>query len=480
MTLNVLYYDIPLTLFDVAKNILKYDKLSEVHYKWCNDFETIRKNGIKRIVKLKPRGTYKTTIYDISFVIDYLMDDWVQNNGVFTKRILITSAIDDNAKNILKEIREHLNNNEELHHFFGVKSSNDLIASENQSEVRFKNRKVHKEPNIAAKGALSSIVSSHYDLIICDDITNDEDRESAAVREKKKRWYQDLISILEPDGEILVVGTRWHSDDLYQMLIEMNEKLPEESKYDIEIDTIVKSDGELNYPTIYTFEDVERLKIEKGLVEFYAQYMNEALPAETQRFKPENFHYYADYGTNYHDDPLQLHKCKHFAYVDPALGKENDYSVILVGAVKDRKLYIRDAFISNTTTPDAVIEQLDFFYNLYDFQQAGVEVNGFQSLFGSAVMSKGIPFKGINNVKKKEIRIDSLEPFINNGRVIFRDDWNKIYPELMDQLIRYPVHKHDDCPDCLEGLVRMSLKGGNFNVIDFRGFLSGVVRRGNE
>jgi len=32
----------------------------------------------KRIMRLKPRGTYKTTIYDVSFVIDRLLDDYVK------------------------------------------------------------------------------------------------------------------------------------------------------------------------------------------------------------------------------------------------------------------------------------------------------------------------------------------------------------------------------------------------------------------
>lgn len=616
---------------------MKYDKLGDVHYEWCNAFENLRRSGCRRIVKLKPRGTFKTTIYDVAFVIDYLIEDWVENNGKFTKRILITSATDDLAVNILSEIREHLNSNEELLKFFNVKSKEELIAKENLSEVRFKHRLIKKEPNLAAKGALSSLVSSHYDLIICDDICydketevltnngwklfkdldkendliatlnnvtdeieyqkpinyiqyhykgdmigikhknidflvtpdhdlyfkeygkdnyeiikakdafgkygkfkknmdttqynltefnknifescvtkknwyktnyddevycievpnhtiyvrrngkgvflnqcNQDDRESAAVREKKKRWFKDLISILEPDGEILVVGTRWHSDDLYQALFEMNTKLPEESKYDIEIDSIVDSEGNLNYPSIYKEGDVARLKIEKGLIEFYAQYMNEALPSETQRFKPENFKYYTDYGSNKKDDPLQLHTCRHFAYVDPALGKENDYSVILVGAVKDRKLYIRDAFISNTVTPDVVIDRLEYFYNFYDLQKAGVETNGFQSLFGTAVSNRGIPFFGVQNVKKKQIRIDSIEPFINNGNVLFREDWSSVYPELIEQLVSYPVHKHDDCPDCLEGLIRMSLKSGNSVISDFKGFLCGIARDGNK
>lgn len=31
------------------------------------------------------------------------------------------------------------------------------------------------------------------------------------------------------------------------------------------------------------------------------------------------------------------------------------------------------------------------------------------------------------------------------------------YPEFINQIVRYPVHKHDDAPDALEGIVRMTI-----------------------
>ena len=71
-----------------------------------------------------------------------------------------------------------------------------------------------------------------------------------------------------------------------------------------------------------------------------------------------------------------------------------------------------------------------------------------------------MPVVEIVNKKNKNVRIDGLEPYVTGGQILFRDDYLRVYPQLIEQLIRYPVHKYDDAPDALEGLMRMGLKKG--------------------
>jgi predicted phage terminase large subunit-like protein len=417
---------------------------------------------------MKPRGTYKTTIYSVSNIVDMLIEDWVRTNGTFDKRILLTSSTEDMAIQILSEVRQHLKYNANIKDFFGY----DPVESYNQREIQLQPRTVHKEPSIKAKGALSAIVSEHYDVIIIDDLCNNDDRESPAVRERKKRWFIDLISILNPDGLLLVIGTRWHLDDVYNFIIEQNPKLPEKDRYHIEIESIYDPETKIPlFPSIYTVEDIERLKIEKGLIEFYSQYMNDPLPSETQLFKLDEMKFYNDRDDDFKD-------CRHVMYVDPALGRENDFSFIVVGAVKDNKFHVRAVFGSNIITPDRLIDQIIFFYNHYPISTVGIEANQFQTLFAQGVQKRGIPVFEVRNFKKKQLRIEGLAPYVTQGMVLFRDDWEtqKDYIELIMQLIRYPVHKHDDGPDALEGAVRMALR--NPTVIDkFTQLVTGVTRR---
>mgnify|MGYP000338941835 CR=1 FL=1 len=447
--------------YKFCKYILGYDKLSEPHKRWCETLERERKKH-KRLMFLKPRGTFKSTIYTVSYTLWRIILDKYKYNDI-PHRILIASATNELACQFLGEIRQQLMLNEKLK-WFGL-----TITKETQQEIWLKRRTIHKEPTIKAKGALAAITSEHYDLIIVDDLCNNEDRESETIRERKKRWYQDLISILEPDGEVLVVGTRWHFDDLYNFIMETNKKLPDKDKYHIEVEAIVDENGNPRFPEIYSKEDVERLKIEKGLVEFHSQYLNSPLPAETQLFKLERMHFYKEEG----ELARKLDKTANYGYCDPALGREGDYAVVVVGALLDGILYIRDCWLRNDATPDRVVDVIKELHERYNFVRFGVESNGFQSLFSKFVKEKRVPVVEVKNLRNKRVRIESIEPFVSNGQIRFREDWEKAYPELIDQLIKFPVGKYDDAPDALEGLYRIAMKT---NVVRIKGLVRGVMR----
>ena len=100
------------------------------------------------------------------------------------------------------------------------------------------------------------MVSAHYSTIICDDLANDKDRESESIREKKKKWFQDIMSVLDPDGEIIVVGTRWHFNDLYHFIIEeLNPKLKPEEQWFIKVESCYEEDGSTpRFPSILPLE----------------------------------------------------------------------------------------------------------------------------------------------------------------------------------------------------------------------------------
>ena len=288
---------------------------------------------------------------------------------------------------------------------------------------------------------------------------NSEDRESQAKRDKNWRWYIDMISILEPNGYLFVCGTRWHYDDIYAHLIKQNEKLPEHRKYLIEIESVLdEKTGLTNFPTILSDDDIVALKIEKGVVEFAAQYMNRCIPTETQLFPPDRMHVYPEYGKN--ADNFFTGRYRDYIYIDPALGQstDGDYVVVIVGREWDRKLYIRDAFMSNTTTPKRVVKVTEQLMDTYDIPRVHIETNGFQSLYGKYFTDEGISIVEHKNTKRKEIRIEGLEPYYSSGKVMFREDWETAYPLFVEQLHLYPATDHDDAPDALESLTRIALK----------------------
>jgi len=454
----------PLTLYDLSKHVLGYSKLSSIHSEWTTKYEEARRNGTKRFLFMKPRGSYKSTVFTISGIIDILLENYIENNGKITISILIVSATDTLASNILGEIYQHLTKNETLLDVFDSNRERKMFSKETQTELKFTCSTIMKEANLKSVGALSSIVSSHYDYIICDDLSNASDRESLTIRENKCKNYIDLISILKDEGMIMLIGTRWAPFDVLDSIYRLNEELPEHAKYYVEIDGVYNEDGSLRYPTIYNEQDLERLRIEKGAIEFASQYLNVILSEETIIFNIENFAFYKE-GDLREEYKIDFRMCNHYMYVDPALGRERDSSVIIVGAMYNDKLYIRDVIMSNTMKPSALTKTIRRKYNEYNCRVCGIEANSFQSLLIDNIKRENEPYdkkfhvkiKEIKNYKNKNIRIESIEPFVTNGRIVFREDWPKAYPEFIEEICNYPVAPHDDAPDALHGLTTLTI-----------------------
>jgi hypothetical protein len=69
----------------------------------------------------------------------------------------------------------------------------------------------------------------------------------------------------------------------------------------------------------------------------------------------------------------------------------------------------------------------------------------------SRISSSGIP-------GPPSARIESLEPYYSSGQLQFLDSWNQEYPELLEQLIHFPLAAHDDGPDALAGAVALIIE----------------------
>ena len=68
-----------------------------------------------------------------------------------------------------------------------------------------------------------------------------------------------------------------------------------------------------------------------------------------------------------------------------------------------------------------------------------------------------VPYKLIWHTTPKLARIQGFESYYSNGQLQFLDTWNQDYPELIEQLIHFPLAAHDDGPDALAGAVSLLL-----------------------
>lgn len=188
-------------LFSVAKDLCGYKHITHrTHGKIIEALEA----PTKRKLICVPRGTFKSSLG----VVAYSIQNIIKNPNI---RIMIDSELYSNSRNFVREIKSHLERKAFTDIFGSLKSESDW----REGSFTVNNRtKVLKESTVIASGVGSTKVGQHVDLIIMDDINSDKNSQTKEGRDKVINHYRMNLSILEPEGTIVVIGTRYSMDDL--------------------------------------------------------------------------------------------------------------------------------------------------------------------------------------------------------------------------------------------------------------------------
>ena len=437
-----------------AKYVLEFDLLTyETHKKWADN---LQENFFEkyRIMRLKPRATYKTTLYGVAFIL------WVWACVSPQIRIFYTSS---NAL-LLEEVSDKLtqflnpNNNSIFQFAFNVEREDEgKYSPKNTGSVFNIKGRSGKGFSLIMRTSGGSTVGIHPNLVITDDPCDANDRDSATIREKKNNWFDTLRPLLVPffleDGRkiehILFIATRWHRLDLMDHIFKKNKKLPESEKWDIEIESIYGLDGHTNYPEFITDNDIEGIKAEISDVFFSCQYMNAPLTDKMRIFKEDNLHFIRP-------GQINLRQGKLVCFFDPSLGKKHsDWPAVIWTHFQDKKLTVFEAFDKEKVELSALIPQIVNRNRILGVPEMVFEDNG-SSLIDVTLkeahkrVGHSIHIVSVHHSTNKDERIISMQPDLYNGFVRFLVDWKKRYPQMMDQILFYPAADHDDFPDVLE------------------------------
>jgi len=172
------------------KEILGFE-VKDFHKEWI---DAIEKNNY--LVLLAPRGFGKTTI-----IGGYIIWKIITKPDI---RILIVTVNQQKADEMMSIIKGNLANNEKIIKYFGEQ----VGSIWSNSRIRVKNAGIkHKEPTLQVLGLTSSQISSHYDLIILDDIVDEKNSATEHRRNSLISWYNNtLIPMLEPGGKVVDIG----------------------------------------------------------------------------------------------------------------------------------------------------------------------------------------------------------------------------------------------------------------------------------
>lgn len=408
----------------------------------------LAKPANKKLV-LIPRGHLKTAI-----VTKALSIKWILNDP--NVRILLANQVWDKSREMLSEIKGHLEGKSELPKIFG-----DFVSGRwNEEKIEVAQRsKSLAAATITTTGVEAEMTSTHFDKIILDDLMGLQNYKTKEQRDKVRAFYRSMINLLEPDGQMIVIGTRWHLDDLYQTIIDN-----ESDYYDIMVRAVVE-DGRIIFPKKFNlkFDTVKKqwapvaekcmdyiqfLKQSTG-ADFFSQYMNNPTDDENQLFKTSYFKKYTDRPAN-----LFTVMC-----VDPAITEKQygDYTgIVVAGRAPDGKIYVLDTLRGRWGSPKEIVDHICVMRDKWKPDVVAIEENGFQKALRMWIedeMKRSGVFFPIETIKSpvtrggdvKEYRIKALEPYYRNG-MVFHQSWMK---DLEEELSQFPRAKHDDLSDAL-------------------------------
>ena len=453
------------SLFFHARNAMGFDFIPDDIQDTCDWLQNLwvpERPYRDNVMIQMSRDSYKSTAITQSF------PSWALGRNP-NLSILIISKVYDNAVAFLENQTKRFESDffKDIYGDWRGRSKNDKWAS---NQVFISPREItRKEPSIQAMGIGSEITSKHFDVIIADDITTKADMYSPAERQATDRLFKSLFDVIDKKrGLLLLVGTSWHEDDIFEKVKKNQRNLikkklkpwkiyhrPAEQKC---------PDGTMKYNFSHLQkDDLASVRENKcDLRDYSANYPLKPIPDKMKIFSKFVYFNYRDYIANKDRIGTTVQ------FTDPSLkdAAKNDFAAVITGCKDkiDHKTYILDANIEQrkpSLTIQAIGEEYEFYTKMGLTVYPYMEDVMFQQILKDAAVDtllregKTVPIMGRGQKENKIARITAKERHVTAGIVLFRDDWEDLpgYRILMDQLKNFPLGDHDDGPDAMEAVI---------------------------
>jgi len=414
-------------------------------------------SGKKKKLFLLPRGHLKSSLVTVGWVIWLIVKDP-------NRTIAIFNETQDLAEAFLREVKDHLEGNAVLRKYWP-----GLVPDEkkvwNRSAIIVNRTRLVRTPTVEAKSIEESTAGRHPDIMILDDPVSDRTVRTEDGIRKSKQKFQELQALLEPPsdedpfvGMLIVIGTRWHWQDLYNYIME---KLG--AYYDVHIRKAIE-DGKVIFPQKFTKKLLAEMRTTMGEWVFSSQMMNEPVDSASAIFPKELI----DKRTWEGDRDHFLTRMHNFTYlaVDPAWDGE-DATGIVVGAMTSMgnkgKLYVLDA-VRSRMKPDEMLEHVIALALRWRVQKIGFEgvvggqewmIKNLRELLEERDLR--IPVIALSHGNKsKNARILGLVPELQFARLYLHQGCE----ELRMELLQFPRSSYRDLMDALEMLTRIATPPG--------------------
>lgn len=403
---------------------------------------------VKKKLLMVPRGCFKSSLASIAFP---LWAAWHDPN----LRIMIDSESMGTSKKFLAEQQgiiqtpmfQTIVSDDQWQ--FQLEPDKDKAGGFTEKTMIWKNRTIPaKEASVFCAGADTATTGSHPDIIIMDDLVSERNVTTPEQIEKVKQHYRLAFSLLEPGGILILIGTRYHMNDLYNDVLQ-------DLTYTTYYKPAVLDTGDLFFPSRLGHDRLEDLRRTQGSYIFSSQYMLTPLNEDDAIFKESWFQYYDDVD-------LKGKRLNTFLTIDPAISQKEtaDYTGMTVTSVDpDGNMYVRE-YIEKRITPQEIIEQAFEFVEQYDILKVGIEAVAFQKsliFFMRQQMRSRRNMFSIIELKAdrdKVRRAHAFQPYVENGMFFIKKNMHR----LKQQMIEFPFSRNDDLVDTVTYLPQIIRK----------------------
>ena len=293
------------------------------------------------------------------------------------------------------------------------------------------------------------------DLVIIDDPQDQEDATSETVTASDWDWFLSDVYFLGQASRIFIIGNNLGERCIMECIMRNSLRL----KFTVNKIPIIDENGKSAWPEKWPLRAIEKEREEFALLGktdlWYMNKMCECISPLSQKFKREYFKYY--------NIPPDTSGLNIYTAVDLAISQKvnADYSAIVtVGVNSSGHWFVLDVEYGRydpSTTIDAIFSAVQKWRPL----TVGIEMVAYQSAL-QHFLEKEMPQRGIffritplKAEKKKELRIDAIQPRFAVGTVWFKSKavW---LPEIESELLAYPHGARDDVIDALAYIEQMA------------------------
>lgn len=297
-------------------------------------------------------------------------------------------------------------------------------------------------------------------MIIDDLIKNAEEANNELTKEKHWDWFTNtMLSRLEEGGKIIIIMTRWASDDLAGRALD--HYLEEGKKIKHITMKAVQDDGSMLCDEILSFKSYESKTKAMGIDIASANYQQEPIDIKGRLYS----------GFKTYDGELpQFKEIRN--YTDTA-DEGNDFLCSIVyGVTFANEAYVLDILYTKKPMEDTEPATAKMLY-IHKVNVADIESNSGGRGFARSVQrqlfekfkSNFTTVNWFHQSKNKKARIISNATWVMN-HVYYPVNWKDRFPEYYEAMMKYQregKNAHDDAPDATTGIAEKIGQGSAFS-----------------